>query len=312
MNSVAASPALVSALHALQKRCRQLEEDNQVLRENVAKESRAHADSRGTYQFASSKKCVMVDISSLGASYRYALTSCPAHCIDNSLNRCQGKIERLEKSCNEKTEELSNAHDEIEVIRKQGLVLRKEMAMLNEALESTRTENQQNVAKAADLDAQAQALRVELDATKRPAMVDAAVQTDNRREEELMDLMRRFDPQLLKDAFEAELSLERERSAWLEQQLNQTRQTLHSLAEKVNKNSTDESVSLSVNRKPRFMWSTKSVRGRHSKYSNANNQKRPGKKGSKRGNIHKTLIEANLVRACTLLLHTQCCIKTRP
>lgn len=50
LNSVAASPSLVSALHALQKRCRQLEEDNQVLRENVAKESRAHADSRGTCQ----------------------------------------------------------------------------------------------------------------------------------------------------------------------------------------------------------------------------------------------------------------------
>ena len=48
LNSVAASPSLVSALHALQKRCRQLEEDNQVLRENLAKESRAHADSRGT------------------------------------------------------------------------------------------------------------------------------------------------------------------------------------------------------------------------------------------------------------------------
>lgn len=235
------------------------------------------------------------------------LLCCPLYC-KQLAELMPGKIERLEKSCSEKTEELSNAHDEIEVIRKQGLVLRKEMAMLNEALESTRTENQQNAAKAADLDAQAQALRVELDATKRPAMADAAVQTDNRREEELMDLMRRFDPQLLKDAFEAELALERERSAWLEQQLNQTRQTLHSLAEKVNKNSADESVSLSVQRKPRFMWSTKSVRGRHSKDSNAHNRKRPGKKGSKRGNIHKTLIEANLVRTCTLLLHAQCCI----
>ena len=173
--------------------------------------------------------------------------------------------------------------------------------MLNEALESTRAENQQNAAKATDLEVQAQTLRVELEATKRPAMADAASQTDNRREEELMDLMRRFDPQLLKDAFETELSLERERSAWLEQQLNQTRQTLHSLAEKVNKNSSDESVSLSVHRTPRFMWSTKSVRGRHSKDSKVQNRKRLGKKGSKRGNIHKTLIEANLVRSCLSL-----------
>ena len=48
VNSVATSPSLVSALHALQQRCRRLEDENRSLHENLAKETRAHAESAGT------------------------------------------------------------------------------------------------------------------------------------------------------------------------------------------------------------------------------------------------------------------------
>jgi hypothetical protein len=57
LNSIAASPSLVSALHALQKRCRRLEEENFALREHVHKEATAHAGFRGACVCGGAVRC---------------------------------------------------------------------------------------------------------------------------------------------------------------------------------------------------------------------------------------------------------------
>ena len=76
LNSVAASPSLVSALHALQKRCRRLEEENQVLHESVVKETNGHVDSRGKQDFL------------LVAWLLGSASLCPLQCVCLTLLPC--------------------------------------------------------------------------------------------------------------------------------------------------------------------------------------------------------------------------------
>jgi hypothetical protein len=153
-------------------------------------------------------------------------------------------------------QELAVAHDETEVVRKDGMALRKEAGILADKLDAAEAEGR-------GLTKRVAALEEEVESLRRPAVAHAASQTDNRCEDELIDLMCRFEPRVLQEAFEADLALERERSAWLEQQLNQTRRTLRSLADNVNRSNADESVAISVTRQPRFMWSTTSAKGRN-------------------------------------------------
>lgn len=207
---------------------------------------------------------------------------------------------QLQEALSGTRQELTAAHDEMEVVRKDGMVLRKEAGILADKLDAAEADNR-------GLTKRVTTLEEEIAALRRPAVAHAAAQTDNRREEELMDLMRRFDPRVLQEAFEAELGLERERSSWLEQQLNQTRRTLHSLADNVNRSNADESVAISVTRQPRFMWSTKSAKGRKAAVRRRVGAK--GRRGRGRGrgahadrgstdNIHQSLVTANSVRSC--------------
>ena len=48
-NSIATSPSLVSALHAMQKRCRRLEDENNVLRDRLGKEAQDHVNLQRKY-----------------------------------------------------------------------------------------------------------------------------------------------------------------------------------------------------------------------------------------------------------------------
>lgn len=111
--------------------------------------------------------------------------------------------------------------------------------------------------------------------------------TDNRREEQLMELMKQYNPEVLQDAFEAELNLERQKNTWLGTQLRLTTEKLHFLATNVNNNSRIFQINNRQSRKvPHFMKNTKSA------------MSRSGKARSKKAHtIHAILKEANNVCA---------------
>lgn len=191
----------------------------------------------------------------------------------------------MEDSLSTARSDLEDTINEVEIAKKQALVVKKEKSILEEKLHEATVEINQSSTQLKQLEEEVQTLR-------RPAVRTASTQTDNRREEELMQLMKKFDPKVLQHAFEAELNLERERCAWLEQQLSQTRDTLQTLASNVNKANSDNSLKVSISKQPRFMWSTQSVKG---KYARRRNKK--GKKKATSKNIHKSLLDVNHV--CT-------------
>lgn len=168
---------------------------------------------------------------------------------------CSGKIKKFEN-------EVTEAKNQADIFRKEKLVLQKESEMFNSQIEFANAARDRATARATLLESEVQELRREVVRTKRPLHVNAATQTDNRREEQLMDLMKTFDPKVLQGAFEAELKLEKEKSTWLSGQLSHTRQMLKSLAEHVNETSSFATNGYHGIKKPRFMRNTKSTEGR--------------------------------------------------
>ena len=180
-------------------------------------------------------------------------------------------------------------------MQKEQLVLRKEVEVLNSQLETAKTVHDNTIARADLLEKEVKDLRTEVAKNQRPITVNAAAQTDNRREEELMDLMKTFDPKVLKEAFDAELTLEKEKNAWISGQLHTTRQMLYTLANHVNETSFLDTSSA---RLPRFMRSTKSATNKlrpngPRKSNNIRNKQRYNRKT--RQNIHRILKAANFV-----------------
>ena len=141
-------------------------------------------------------------------------------------------------------------------------------------------------------------LQVIANKARRPVMVNAECQTDNRREEALMELMQRCDPQVLQEAFEAELQIEKEKTKWLEDRLATTNQMLHTLAENVNAHSGASSTLALASKQPRFMRSTHSTRTRKKQDRSRKTEARSSKNQRRRHQetIHETLRKANNVR----------------
>ncbi len=92
---------------------------------------------------------------------------------------------------------LSTASAEAEVLRKEQLVLRKEAELFHARLEAADAARDRAAARAEAVETENEELRGEVERTRRPLCVNASAQTDNRGEDQLMELMRQFDPKVL-------------------------------------------------------------------------------------------------------------------
>ena len=103
-----------------------------------------------------------------------------------------GRVAHLEEKLGVLQRELDSAHDETDVVRKESLAARKELAIAAEKLHQAEEGARLSAEHTSKLEAEVVAVNAELETRKRPAVAEASTQTSNRREDELMDLMRRL------------------------------------------------------------------------------------------------------------------------